>query len=117
MAERSGVSIPTVKRLEAYDGDLGGRADTGTKIRAALEAAGVEFTNGGQPGVRLKPVAAGELAEQIGALEAGISLIPASVEPSPEAGMNQMRKAVAEDDLKKLKNRRTRAKGGSGGGG
>ncbi len=52
MAEAAEVSIPTIKRLEAYDGPLGGRHDTGNKIRAALEAAGVEFIdeNGGGPG-------------------------------------------------------------------
>lgn len=56
MAEASGVSIPTIKRLEATDGDLGGRASTGQKLTEALEAAGVEFIpeNGGGPGVRLK---------------------------------------------------------------
>jgi len=54
LAEASGVSIPTIKRLEADDGDLGGRAATANKIVRALEAAGVEFTNGGRPGVRLR---------------------------------------------------------------
>ncbi len=54
LAARSGVSVPTVKRLEAEDGELGGRTDTGAKIVATLELAGVEFTNGGQPGVRMK---------------------------------------------------------------
>jgi transcriptional regulator with XRE-family HTH domain len=53
LADASGVSIPTVRRLEAVDGELGGRQDTADKIIAALEAAGVEFTNGKQPGVRL----------------------------------------------------------------
>ena len=56
LAEASGVSIPTVRRLEAADGVLGGREDTAGKIVTALEAAGVEFTNGDQPGVRLKKV-------------------------------------------------------------
>jgi hypothetical protein len=36
------VSIPTIKRLEAHNGALGGRHETGTKIRLALEKAGVE---------------------------------------------------------------------------
>ena len=54
LAEASGVSIPTIKRLEAQAGDLGGRAETVAKIVTALEAAGVEFTNGDQPGVRLR---------------------------------------------------------------
>lgn len=56
LAERSGVSIPTVKRLEAAEGDLGGRTQTADRIIAALEAAGVIFLvpNGEGPGVRLK---------------------------------------------------------------
>ena len=43
-------------RLEAKDGPLGGRSDTGRKIRHALEIAGIEFIdeNGGEPGVRLR---------------------------------------------------------------
>jgi transcriptional regulator with XRE-family HTH domain len=55
LAEASGVSEPTVARLEAQDGDLGGRADTGEKLVAALEAAGVIFLpeNGEGLGVRL----------------------------------------------------------------
>jgi predicted transcriptional regulator len=54
LAETSGVSLPTVRRLEAVDGELGGREDTAGKIVAALEAAGVDFTNGDEPGVRLR---------------------------------------------------------------
>jgi hypothetical protein len=50
------VSIPTIKRLEARDGPLGGRDVTASKIQSALEAAGIEFIdeNGGGPGVRLR---------------------------------------------------------------
>ena len=56
LASVARVSIPTVKRLEAVDGPLGGRPDTGRKVLAALEAAGVHFIeeNGGGPGVRLR---------------------------------------------------------------
>jgi predicted transcriptional regulator len=54
LAARSGVSQPTIKRLEAQGGDLGGRAETGEKLRRALEKAGIEFTNGDALGVRLK---------------------------------------------------------------
>lgn len=55
LARASGVSEPTIARLEAQDGPVGGRADTGDKIREALEAAGAVFIaeNGGGPGVRL----------------------------------------------------------------
>jgi transcriptional regulator with XRE-family HTH domain len=57
LVEMSGVSISTIKRLEAEGGDLGGRPTTGEKIVAALEKAGVEFIDedGGGAGVRLKP--------------------------------------------------------------
>jgi len=59
LARHSGVSEPTVKRLESQDGELGGRADTGDKIVAALEAAGVIFqaegeTVDGGAGVRIR---------------------------------------------------------------
>jgi predicted transcriptional regulator len=56
LAAAADVSIPTIKRLEAHDGPLGGRDETGIKIRTALESAGIEFIdeNGGGPGVRLK---------------------------------------------------------------
>ncbi len=60
LAKASGVSEPTLKRLESAYGDLGGRADTIAKIIAALEKANVEFlaegdaSGGGGRGVRLK---------------------------------------------------------------
>ncbi len=55
-AERSGVSLPTIKRLEAAGGKLGGSPSTGEKLLAALDAAGVIFLpeNGDGPGVRLR---------------------------------------------------------------
>lgn len=56
LAQRSGVSEPTIARLESEDGKLGGREGTAAKIRTAIEAAGVEFIeeNGGGLGVRLR---------------------------------------------------------------
>jgi predicted transcriptional regulator len=56
LASAAGVSIPTIKRLEAQDGPLGGRSKTAQQIEAALKEAGIEFIdeNGGGPGVRLK---------------------------------------------------------------
>ena len=54
LAEASGLSIVTIRRLEAQAGELGGREDTVAAIRAALESAGVVFTNGDEPGVRLR---------------------------------------------------------------
>jgi predicted transcriptional regulator len=56
LAEAADVSLPTIKRLEANDGPLGGRSGTGAKIQTALEAGGIDFIdeNGGGPGVRLR---------------------------------------------------------------
>lgn len=56
LAKASGVSYPTIARLEQSDGALGGRASTVEAIRNALEAAGVQFIdeNGGGAGVRLR---------------------------------------------------------------
>ena len=55
LATSSGVSVPTIKRLEAAEGDIGGRAETGDALLAALEKTGVEFIpeNGGA-GVRIR---------------------------------------------------------------
>jgi predicted transcriptional regulator len=54
LARVSGVSEPTIWRLEAVDGELGGRPETVEKIRQALEDAGIQFTNGDAPGVRMR---------------------------------------------------------------
>ena len=56
LAEASKVSLPTIKRIESKPGPIGAHTDTLHAIQAAIEAAGAEFTNGGQPGVRLKKV-------------------------------------------------------------
>ena len=54
LSKASGVSEPTIARLEAIDGQIGGREETAAKIRKALEASGIEFTNGRSPGVKLR---------------------------------------------------------------
>jgi transcriptional regulator with XRE-family HTH domain len=56
LAKRSGVSLPTIKRLELGSGPLAVRLSTAQKLQRALEAAGVEFIpeNGGGAGVRLR---------------------------------------------------------------
>jgi transcriptional regulator with XRE-family HTH domain len=56
LAAAAEVSVPTIKRLEAKDGLLGGRSETGGKIQFALQQAGIEFIdeNGGGPGVRMR---------------------------------------------------------------
>lgn len=55
IAERTGLSLPTIKRAES-ERNVSVSDDAVAAIRAALESAGVEFIaeNGGGPGVRLR---------------------------------------------------------------
>lgn len=52
LAEKIGVSVLTIKRMEGGGGNVSD--DVRNRSRQALEAAGVEFTNGNQPGVRMR---------------------------------------------------------------
>jgi hypothetical protein len=54
LAAWSSISVPTLKRMEASVGPAAGLTNNVAAVRRALEAAGVEFTNGDQPGVRMK---------------------------------------------------------------
>ena len=57
LAVASGLSTPTVKRIESTGGELGGRPETTARIVVALEKAGAEFIAedaGGGVGVRLR---------------------------------------------------------------
>jgi transcriptional regulator with XRE-family HTH domain len=68
LAERSGVSKPTIARLELapQDSAIGGYASTSEKLVSALEAAGVIFVeeNGEGPGVRLKKTMSKRLLDE-----------------------------------------------------
>ena len=62
LAAASGVSVETIKRLERMEGPLSEtRVATVNAIQGALEKAGVEFTNGDQPGVRLRKSSGGSI--------------------------------------------------------
>lgn len=54
LAKAASISIPTLGRMEASEGAAVGMRNNITSVRRALEAAGVEFTNGDAPGVRLR---------------------------------------------------------------
>ncbi|MGN6464249.1 MAG: helix-turn-helix domain-containing protein [Rhizobiaceae bacterium] len=60
LAERAGVSLPTVQRMEASEGVVRGVVDTLVKVIQALEDAGVvligdnQVSDAGGRGVRLK---------------------------------------------------------------
>ncbi len=54
LAERSGVSVETIKRLEARSGKLNAKSETVDRLRYALESEGVTFSdNPDHPGVYL----------------------------------------------------------------
>ena len=61
LGREAGISIPTIKRLEAADGLLGGSPTTRAKLLSAFRRGGVEFIdeNGGGAGVRLGSSIAG----------------------------------------------------------
>ena len=60
LATAARISVPTLRRMEASEGEVSGYANNVEAVRRALEAAGAEFTNGGQPGVRLGKIASKE---------------------------------------------------------
>jgi hypothetical protein len=54
LAQASRVSLATIKRLEVAPGRLAANISTVAALRHAFESAGIEFTNGSGPGVRLR---------------------------------------------------------------
>jgi transcriptional regulator with XRE-family HTH domain len=60
LAQLSGLSVPTIQRMEASDGVVRGNVDSLMKLVQALEGSGVELidagaeSRGGGRGVRLK---------------------------------------------------------------
>lgn len=60
LADLSGLSVPTIQRMEASEGVIRGNVDSLMKLIAALEKSGVELINegavsqSGGRGVRLK---------------------------------------------------------------
>lgn len=60
IAEMSGLSVPTIQRMEASDGVIRGNVDSLMKLIAALDSAGIELIGEGASslaggrGVRLK---------------------------------------------------------------
>ncbi|WP_279605771.1 transcriptional regulator [Methylobacterium sp. J-048] len=54
VADAACIGVATVRRAELQDGPLGITAANAEAIKRALEAAGVEFTHSGEPGVKLR---------------------------------------------------------------
>lgn len=61
LADKSGVSLETIKRIERTPGPISAYTGTVEKLRRALELAGIEFSDGDQPGVRLTSAAAKQI--------------------------------------------------------
>jgi hypothetical protein len=66
LAELAGLSLPTIQRMEASDGQVRGVIDTLVKVISALERAGIELLGENAPstgvgrGVRLRETASGD---------------------------------------------------------
>jgi len=60
LASLSGLSVPTIRRMEASDGVIRGNVDSLMKLVGALDAAGIELigdgavSEGGGRGIRFK---------------------------------------------------------------
>ncbi len=60
LAERSGLSVPTIQRMEASEGVIRGNVDSLMKLVSALDSGGIELISdnatsaAGGRGVRLK---------------------------------------------------------------
>ncbi|KRQ03334.1 helix-turn-helix domain-containing protein [Bradyrhizobium manausense] len=55
LAEAAGVNVNTIRNMEASkDETIKANNQTVVAVQKALEQAGIEFLNHGQPGVRLK---------------------------------------------------------------
>jgi transcriptional regulator with XRE-family HTH domain len=65
LAQASGLSLPTIQRMEASNGTIRGNVDSLMKLIGGLDALGIELINegtesaGGGRGVRLKAPGAG----------------------------------------------------------
>ncbi len=86
LAELAGLSLPTIQRMEASDGQVRGVVDTLVKVINALEGAGIELigenapSNGVGRGVRLKETLAGRSPRRV------LSLLFDQAEASAEGG-------------------------------
>jgi transcriptional regulator with XRE-family HTH domain len=58
LAQRAGIGLATLQRIEQNEGELKGNFSTIIKIQKALEEAGIQFieTDAGEIGVILKPI-------------------------------------------------------------
>ncbi|HEX7849730.1 MAG TPA: helix-turn-helix transcriptional regulator [Sphingomonas sp.] len=71
LADLAGLSLPTIQRMEASDGQVRGVVDTLVKVISALEQAGIEIIGENAPsvgvgrGVRLKETLNGGVPRRV----------------------------------------------------
>ncbi|GLV30611.1 transcriptional regulator [Sphingobium sp. TomTYG75] len=71
LAALASVSLPTIQRMEASDGQVRSVVDTLVKVISALEAAGIEIigenapSSGAGRGVRLRETASGQQPRRV----------------------------------------------------
>lgn len=74
LAELAGLSLPTIQRMEASDGQVRGVVDTLVKVIGALENGGIELIGenassiGIGRGVRLRETMDGQAADAVGSI-------------------------------------------------
>ena len=74
LAELAGLSLPTIQRMEASDGQVRGVVDTLVKVIEALEKSGIELIGentasiGIGRGVRLREAIAGKPKNKVGSI-------------------------------------------------
>jgi hypothetical protein len=72
LSKKSKVALGTVRRMEGSDGPVSARTESLNRVVITLERAGVEFLNGDQPGVRMRPAQTRpEPAARVHAAESG----------------------------------------------
>ena len=54
LAQKANVGISTVQRVENAEGTPNVHASNLASIQSALQSAGIEFTNGDAPGIRMR---------------------------------------------------------------
>src|SRR6478752_3254025 len=80
LAELSGLSVPTIQRMEASEGVIRGNVDSLMKLVAALDAAGIELI-GGVAAVALQArPALSQGAGQLGAVAGSVLGLAAAIE-------------------------------------
>ncbi|ACK51568.1 hypothetical protein Msil_2645 [Methylocella silvestris BL2] len=119
LAEEAGASLAKIKQLQAEDAEIDGSSGIAIKLVAAFDKAGISFIeeNGEAVGVRLKSAAfaaaeAADIASAIAAIDEKLATINIDGEPSPEIGMNLLKKAHVQNERTKLKNRRAKIRKG-----